>query len=104
MIRARRHKKAKRVKPISLYLDEAITRGKAKNDSDTARIIGVTRAAVSDWRNGRRIPDDEQAVALAELLEIEPGELLAEAGAARARSEKTRKAWERVAARMAGKA
>lgn len=102
MIRGRR-RKTKPMKPIARYLDEAISQGKAKNDSDTARLIGVTRAAVSDWRNSRRVPDDEQAVALAELLEIEPGELLAEAGAARARSEKTRAAWERVAARMAAK-
>lgn len=89
------------MKPISRYLDDAIDSGLSKNDSETARKIGVTRAAVSDWRVGRRAPDDDQAVKLAELLGKDPGELLAECGAARAKTPETRRAWERVAARMA---
>lgn len=89
------------MKPISRYLDDVIDRGLSKNDSETARKIGVTRAAVSDWRVGRRAPDDDQAVRLAELLGIEAGEVLAECGAARAKTPETRRAWERIAARMA---
>lgn len=89
------------MKPISRYLDDAIDERKANSDSDIARKIGATRAAVSSWRVGRRAPDDDQAVALAELLGIEPGEILAECGAARAKKPETRKAWERVAAKMA---
>ena len=89
------------MKPINLYLEEAIDSGKAKNDSDIARKIGATRSAVSSWRTGRRAPDDEEAIKLAELLGKEPGELLAECGAARAKTPATRQAWERVAARMA---
>lgn len=90
------------MKKISMYLDELIEAGTVKNDSETARRIGVTRAAVSDWRVGRRAPDDDQAVKLAELLGKDAGELLAECGAARAKSPETRRAWEIVAARMAG--
>lgn len=90
------------MKPIYLYLDEAIDRDLAANDSDIGRKIGATRAAVSSWRTGRRAPDDDQAVRLAELLGKEPGELLAECCAARAKSQVTRAAWEKVAARMAG--
>lgn len=89
------------MKPISRYLDEAIDTGLSKNDSETARKIGVTRAAVSDWRVGRRAPDDDQAVKLADLLGKDAGEILAECGAARAKSPETRRAWERIAARMA---
>ncbi len=89
------------MKKISMYLDELVDSGTVKNDSDTARRIGVTRAAVSDWRTGRRAPDDDQAVKLAELLGKDPGELLAECGAARAKTPATRQAWERIAARMA---
>lgn len=89
------------MKAIGQYLDDAVRRGAAKNDSDVARLLGVTRAAVSDWRNLRRTPDDDQAVNLAKLLGIEPGEVLAECGAARARNAETRAAWERVAAVMA---
>lgn len=90
------------MKPMNLYLDEAIDKGIAKNDSDIARKIGATRSAVSSWRTGRRAPDDDEAVQLAILLGKEPGELLAECGAARAKSQTTRAAWEKVAARMAG--
>lgn len=90
------------MKPIHLYLDEALVKGVAENDSDIGRKIGATRSTVSSWRSGRRAPDDDQAVKLAELLGKDPGELLAECGAARAKSPATRRAWERIAARMAG--
>ena len=89
------------MKPIYLYLDEALTTGVAENDSDIGRKIGATRSTVSSWRSGRRAPDDDQAVRLADLLGKDPGELLAECGAARAKTPETRRAWERIAARMA---
>lgn len=89
------------MKPISRYLDEAVETGLSRNDSDTARKIGVTRASISDWRNGRTTPNDDQAVKLAALLGKDPGEILAECGAARAKSPETRRAWERIAAKMA---
>lgn len=89
------------MKPMTMYLDECITRGIAKNDSDIARKLGITRASVSDYRVGRSHPNDEVAVKIAELLGKDPGELLAECGAARAKSPATRRAWERIAARMA---
>lgn len=90
------------MKKISLYLDEAIQKGAAKNDSDIARKVGVTRAAVCDWRTGRRTPDDEPAVKIAELIGKDAGELLAECGAARAKTPETRAVWERIAAKLAG--
>jgi len=89
------------MKPVTMYLDECIDRGLARNDSDIGRKIGATRAAISDWRVGRSHPNDDMAVRLADLLGKDPGELLAECGAARAKTPETRRAWERVAARMA---
>lgn len=89
------------MKPINLYLDEAIDRGLVKNDSELSSRIGVTRTAVSNWRSGKRTPDDDEAVRLADLLGKDAGELLAECGAARAKTPETRRAWERIAARMA---
>lgn len=89
------------MKPMHRYLDELIDQGIVKNDSETARKLNVSRATVSDWRIGRTTPNDEQAVNLASLLRKDPGELLAECGAARAKSPETRRAWERVAARIA---
>lgn len=95
------HQRSENMKPISRYLDDAIDTGLCKNDSETARKIGVTRASISDWRNGRTTPNDDQAVKLADLLGKDAGEILAECGAARAKSPETRRAWERIAARMA---
>ncbi len=92
------------MKPINMYLDEAIDRGIVKNDSELSSRLQVTRTAVSNWRSGKRTPDDDEAVMLAQLLGRDPGELLAECGAARARTPETRRAWERIAARMAGAA
>lgn len=89
------------MKQISLYLDDLIKKGTVKNDSDTARKMGLSRTTISKWRSGDRTPDDDEAVKLAELLQREPGELLAECGAARAKTPATRQAWERIAARMA---
>ncbi len=89
------------MKQISLYLDDLIRNGTVKNDSETARKMGLSRATISKWRSGDRTPDDDEAVKLAELLGREAGELLAECGAARAKTPATRQAWERVAARIA---
>lgn len=85
------------MKPIRLYLDEAITRGIVKNDADIARRLDVARATVSRWRAGEKAPEDDQAIALAQMLGKAEGEVLAECAAARAKSAGARMAWERVA-------
>lgn len=90
------------MKKIGMYLDEAISSGVAKNSSELAAKLGVSRSALSEWRAERSHPNDDQAVKLASLLQKDPGELLAECGAARAKTPATRQAWERIAARMAG--
>lgn len=85
------------MKPIRMYLDEAIQAGVVKNDAEIARRLGVARSAVSNWRDGSKAPADEQAIALAQMLGKPEGELLAECAAARAKSAGARMAWERVA-------
>lgn len=65
------------MKKIGLYLDEAIDSGVAKNSSDLAKQLGVSRSALSEWRAERSCPNDDQAVKLAQLLRKEPGEILA---------------------------
>lgn len=90
------------MKQIFMYLDEAQDTGIVKNDADLAKRLGISRASVSEWRSGKSTPNDDQAVRLAKLIGKDAGELLAECGAARAKSPETRRAWERIAARMAG--
>lgn len=89
------------MKPIRDYIDEGIRTGRVKNAAEISVILNVSEPTVSRWKSGDRIPDDEQAVRLAELLGIDAGEVLAECGAARAKTPETRRAWERIAARMA---
>lgn len=85
------------MKPIKQYLNEAEQRGIVKNDAEIATRLGVARSAVSRWRAGERAPDDDQAIALAQLLGVPEGEMLAECAAARTKNPVTRAAWERVA-------
>lgn len=90
------------MKTVRKYIEEGICNGYIKSAAMLAREIGVTEATVSRWKSGERTPTDDEAVKLASLLRKEPGEILAECGAARAKTPATRQAWERIAARMAG--
>jgi hypothetical protein len=83
------------MKAIRFYLDEAAQTGIAKNDSDIARKLGVSRGAVCEWRVGRSTPNEDQAAALALLLG--KPEIMAECMAARATPGPHRAAWERLA-------
>jgi DNA-binding transcriptional regulator YiaG len=38
--------------------------------AEIARVIRVSRAAVSDWETGRRVPTDEHALAYGRLLAV----------------------------------
>jgi len=83
------------MRQISRYIDEARNSGIIQNDADLARKIGIGRAAVSLWRSGERAPNENQAAALADLFG--KPEIMAEAMATRAKSDKARTMWERVA-------
>lgn len=83
------------MKPVWMYLDEAQARGLAANDSDIAAKLGVTKAAVCDWRKGRTAPAEDAAAKLAALLS--KPEVMAECAAARAKTPEGRKMWEKLA-------
>jgi transcriptional regulator with XRE-family HTH domain len=83
------------MKPVWMYLDEAQERGLAANDSDIAAKLGVTKAAVCEWRKGRSAPAEDAAARLAEL--IGKPEVMAECATARAKTPEGRRMWERLA-------
>lgn len=85
------------MKTVRQYLDEAISAGLAKNYAEIADKLEVTRACVSDWKNGKSAPNDEQAIALARLIRKPEIELLAEAAAYRAKTAEARAYWEQIA-------
>jgi transcriptional regulator with XRE-family HTH domain len=90
-----------KMKLIALYLDEAIDRKIVKNDAETAARLGIARATVSRWRAGEKAPGDEEAIALAYLLQKHPEELLMECAATRTKSPEARRVFERLAKQFA---
>ena len=83
------------MKSITNYIDEC----KVLTGSDyaTAKAIGVERSVISSIRRREAIAD-ENAVKVAELLGIDPGEVLLAAAMARS-SGTVRQAWESVSKR-----
>lgn len=79
------------------YLDAAIKTGKWKNDRAIALALKVQPSTVSRWRSGEKAPSAEEARALAELVGMPEGMVMAEAEAQRAKDAATRAAWLRVA-------
>lgn len=77
-------------------LDRLLDRAKSVTGSDyaTAKRLGITDSAISQWRNRpKSAPDPERAFALADLLGLDPVEVLAVCEAKRARDEDARKRW-----------
>ena len=48
--------------------------------SQAARRIGATSGMMSGWVNNRRVPEPENVTRLAELLAVDPNEMLTRAG------------------------
>ena len=68
------------------------------SDYAMAKVLGVTRAAASQYKHGTSTFDDERAAIVADLLKVEPGYVAACAHAERSKSAPTKAIWARVAA------
>lgn len=84
------------------YLDAIKEALDLPSDYAAAKHLHVTRAAVSRYRNGEGAFDDTTALRVAEILGIEPMEVIAAANAERARDEETRHLWERAWGKVTG--
>lgn len=71
------------------------------SDYRLARFLKVSDQTVGNWQHGRRRPDDETALRLAELAGLDPDAVLVGLYAERATDEPAKRAWERIAARLA---
>lgn len=67
-----------------------------------ARVMGVSDNTLNNWQSGRAMPGEVQAVRLAEMAGIDPGVVLAELAAERAKDEGSRAAWRSIAERLKG--
>lgn len=85
---------------IQLY-QEAKAAARCESDYAFAKKFGFSRQLVSKWANGKGGFDDEHAAIIAEILGKEPGEIMALCHAQRAKDDKSRSRWLRVAALVA---
>jgi hypothetical protein len=84
------------------YLDEVRRKLDLPSDYATAKVLGVTTAAVSRYRNGLGGFDDLTAAKVAEALGVEPIEVISACNFERAKDDRTKAIWEGVWGKAAG--
>lgn len=82
-------------------LDRAKSATGGASDYRIAQLLGVTRGAVSNYRNGVTVPENPIAMRLADLCGLDPVEVVASVNLERAKSETDRELWEMILARCA---
>lgn len=75
------------------YVDAVKIRLDLPSDYAIAKALGVSRQAVSQYRQGKASFDDLTAVRVAEILGLNPMEVIAAANRERAKSEDARRVW-----------
>lgn len=86
------------------YLDAIKARHNIQSDYAAAKALNVTRSAVSRYRNGSDTFADPVAIRAAELLDMDPAEVLIDCQMERAPDPATRAAWGALLARLGGHA
>jgi transcriptional regulator with XRE-family HTH domain len=81
------------VKTTVQYLDAIKTRSGLRSDYAAAKALGVTRCAVSRYRLGLSTFDDTIAVRVAEILGVDPLEVIAAANLERAKDDGAHAIW-----------
>lgn len=87
------------MKTAADYLDELRTRHNLSSDRKAAALLGVSSPSVVRFRKGEDTFGDATAARVAELLDIDPEEVLLASHAQRAKDEPTRAMWIRLARR-----
>lgn len=82
------------------YLAAAKAKLQISSDYELAKRLGVSRQSVSDLVHGATMKNST-AARVAEILEIDPLRVIADAELERASGPEQRKLWERIAARVA---
>ena len=61
---------------LNQYLDAALKRMDFSNDADLSRAMQKSTAAVSHWRTGRSLPDDNAMMLIADFAGVDQSEAL----------------------------
>lgn len=80
------------------YLDAVQTKLNISSDYAVAKSLNISRQAVSRYRAGFNFLDDEVALRVAEILEINAGCVLIDMHAERSKNSEVRNVWEMVSA------
>ena len=83
------------------WLDQAKTQH-GLSDYALAPKLGISRSQMSKYRGGADFLSDDAAVLLAELLEVNPIEIMASAHAERSKSEAAKAIWMQWAEKLGG--
>lgn len=75
------------------YLQAVKTRAGITSDYALAAKLGITRSAVSKLQQGGSSFSDDVALAVAEILEVHPLQVIADANAERAKTPEMRARW-----------
>lgn len=79
------------------YIEAAKKKSGITSDYGLAKRLGITKQAMSGYATGNRIMDDYTAARLAELLDLEPIEVIAAANAEREKGSARAEFWKRLA-------
>ncbi|WP_404993322.1 DUF3693 domain-containing protein [Cupriavidus pauculus] len=83
------------------FLDAVSAKLGGASDYAIAKELGITRASVSRYRNGHGGFDDETAIRVARILDIDPAAVMCAAHAERAKGPEVRNMWASLADRFA---
>jgi transcriptional regulator with XRE-family HTH domain len=90
------------MKTCAQYLDDVKRRLDLPSDYALQQSLGISKSAISLLRNGKTFFDDATALRIANILDIDPLEVVAAANAERARNSDVRHMWENVWGKAAG--
>lgn len=82
------------------FLDKAKERLNLPSDYALAKALGVSHSCLSNYRSGRSHLDDEKALKVAELLEVDPAIVVSAAHAERARKPEEKAVWASIYERL----
>ncbi|MBB6324358.1 helix-turn-helix domain-containing protein [Paraburkholderia sp. SIMBA_009] len=75
------------------WLDAAKARLDIQSDYAAAKALGVTRSTISGYRTGRTVFDEKICIRVAEILGVDPLEVIASARVESAKDAETRGVW-----------
>lgn len=97
-------KRAQDMKNVKFYLNQLANHTETGSDYAIAKLLGISRARISGYRTGKSLFDDEMCMKVAEVLGLDPLEVIAAMNAIRAKSQAQKSFWEKTYARITGTA